>query len=168
MNRIPALDPKPLHDPPPTLAEYDPRPGARPKPRPQPPAELPPGGKPPPAATPVQVRCPPAPLLPPPTPTGATIMTQPAASSSSSPVANLALTFLAGAALGALLVALVTPKSGPELRGELKDLTNRARRKAADWSGMAFGRGEAMPERACQAAGDLKRGVAEAMNDLGV
>lgn len=32
------------------------------------------------------------------------------------------LIFLAGAAAGAILAALTTPKSGPELRGDLKDL----------------------------------------------
>jgi gas vesicle protein len=32
------------------------------------------------------------------------------------------LIFLAGAAVGAAVVALSTPKSGPELRGDLKDL----------------------------------------------
>lgn len=32
------------------------------------------------------------------------------------------IVFLAGAALGALVVALTTPKTGPELRGDLKDL----------------------------------------------
>ena len=31
------------------------------------------------------------------------------------------LFFLAGAALGAVAVALLTPKSGPELRADLKD-----------------------------------------------
>jgi gas vesicle protein len=42
--------------------------------------------------------------------------------------ANLLL-FLAGAAAGAVLVALVTPKSGPELRADLKGLGGRLRRK---------------------------------------
>lgn len=32
------------------------------------------------------------------------------------------LIFLAGAAVGAAIVALTTPKTGPELRGDLKDL----------------------------------------------
>jgi gas vesicle protein len=35
------------------------------------------------------------------------------------------LIFLAGAAVGAAIVALTTPKSGPELRGDLKDLSNK-------------------------------------------
>ena len=32
------------------------------------------------------------------------------------------LVFLAGAAVGATVVALTTPKTGPELRGDIKDL----------------------------------------------
>ena len=40
------------------------------------------------------------------------------------------LTFLAGAAVGAVVVALTTRKTGPELRGDLKDLARRAKRKA--------------------------------------
>lgn len=35
------------------------------------------------------------------------------------------LLFLAGAAVGAAIVALTTPKSGPELRGDLKDLGHK-------------------------------------------
>ncbi len=37
-------------------------------------------------------------------------------------VGTTMIVFLAGAALGALAVALTTPKTGPELRGDLKDL----------------------------------------------
>jgi gas vesicle protein len=40
------------------------------------------------------------------------------------------LTFLGGAALGAVVVALTTPKTGPRLRKDLKDLVCRARTKA--------------------------------------
>ena len=35
------------------------------------------------------------------------------------------LIFLAGAAVGAAVVALTTPKTGPELRGDLKDMGGR-------------------------------------------
>ena len=45
---------------------------------------------------------------------------------------TIALTFLAGAAVGAIVVALTTPKSGTELRGDLKDFGIRMRRKASD------------------------------------
>jgi gas vesicle protein len=40
------------------------------------------------------------------------------------------LMFLLGAAAGAVVVALVTPKSGPELRADVKDLAVRLKRKA--------------------------------------
>lgn len=46
--------------------------------------------------------------------------------------APLAWTFLAGAAVGAVVVALTTPKTGPQLRGDLKDMGNTIRRKASD------------------------------------
>ncbi len=39
--------------------------------------------------------------------------------------------FLAGAAVGAAIVALTTPKTGAELRGDLKDLGNRAKDRLA-------------------------------------
>jgi len=37
------------------------------------------------------------------------------------------MVFLAGVAVGAVVVALTTPRTGPELRGDLKDLGNRVR-----------------------------------------
>ena len=37
------------------------------------------------------------------------------------------LVFLAGAVVGATVVALTTPKTGPELRGDIKDLGNRVK-----------------------------------------
>jgi gas vesicle protein len=37
------------------------------------------------------------------------------------------LIFLAGAAVGAAIVALTTPKSGVELRGDLKDLGGKVK-----------------------------------------
>jgi gas vesicle protein len=39
------------------------------------------------------------------------------------------LLFLLGAAAGAVVVALVTPKSGPELRADVKGLARRLRHK---------------------------------------
>jgi len=39
------------------------------------------------------------------------------------------LLFLLGAAVGAVVVALVTPKSGPELRSDLKELGGKVRDK---------------------------------------
>jgi gas vesicle protein len=40
--------------------------------------------------------------------------------------------FIAGVAVGAVIAALATPKSGPEMRADLKDATALATRKAAD------------------------------------
>jgi gas vesicle protein len=45
--------------------------------------------------------------------------------------------FLAGAAIGGLLVALNTPKTGPELRDDLRLLGRRAKKGAQDLAGDA-------------------------------
>ena len=42
------------------------------------------------------------------------------------------LLFLVGAAAGAVVAALTTPKSGPELRGDIKSLTRRLKRNARE------------------------------------
>ena len=42
------------------------------------------------------------------------------------------LLFLLGAAAGAVVVALVTPKSGQDLRAEIGDLTDKLKRKAKE------------------------------------
>ena len=47
------------------------------------------------------------------------------------------LLFLLGAAVVAAVVALVTPKSGPDLREEIKDLADKLKRRAKD-SGTAL------------------------------
>lgn len=47
-------------------------------------------------------------------------------------LAPFAWTFLAGAAVGAAVIALTTPKTGPQLRGELKEMGNTLRKKASD------------------------------------
>jgi gas vesicle protein len=76
------------------------------------------------------------------------------------------LTFLAGAAVGAVLVALTTPKTGPELRGDLKDYGRRAKLKAGNLANEACGAWDEMKERTALAAGDVKRGMTDAANDL--
>jgi len=45
-----------------------------------------------------------------------------------SPLPSL-VTFLMGAAIGAIVVALTTPKSGPRLRKDLKNLARRGRER---------------------------------------
>lgn len=83
-----------------------------------------------------------------------------------SSVGPLLLTFLAGAAVGAVVVALTTPKTGPELRGDLKDIAQRAQRRVGDLANNASGAWDEMKERTGLAAGDLKRGLSDAANDL--
>ena len=48
------------------------------------------------------------------------------------PLAPMLLTFLAGAALGAVVMALTTPKTGPQLRRDMRSLANRVKRSAED------------------------------------
>lgn len=47
------------------------------------------------------------------------------------------LIFLAGAAVGAAVVALTTPKTGPELRSDIKELGGRVRERIARLKGEA-------------------------------
>lgn len=49
-----------------------------------------------------------------------------------SPIAPMLLTFLAGAAVGAVVMALTTPKTGPQLRRDMRSLANRVKRRADD------------------------------------
>ena len=79
---------------------------------------------------------------------------------------SMLLTFLAGATVGAVVVALTTPKSGPQLRGDLRNLAHHAKDKAGT---MATDAGEAwdvLKARTTLAAGDLKRGMTDAASDL--
>ena len=85
---------------------------------------------------------------------------------STSSAGPMLLTFLAGATVGAILVALTTPKSGPELRGDLKDLALRAKQKVGALAGDASDTWDDMKERTSLAASDLKRGVTDAAHDL--
>jgi gas vesicle protein len=76
------------------------------------------------------------------------------------------LTFLAGAAVGAVVVALTTPKTGPELRGDLKDFSRRAKGKAGELTDDACEAYDDMKERAVLAATDMKQRTVLAANDL--
>ncbi len=67
---------------------------------------------------------------------------------------NLLLTFLAGAAVGGVLVALTTPKSGDELRGDLRNLARRARWKAEDLAEEADEAWDDLNERIALAGAD--------------
>ena len=81
--------------------------------------------------------------------------------------------FLAGAAIGAVVVALVTPRSGPELRDDLGHLGRRTRRRAEELAQGARETWHKVSGRAAKAAEDVGRsvadagrGVAEAINDI--
>ena len=87
-------------------------------------------------------------------------------STTCTPKGPMVLTFIAGAALGAVVMALSTPKSGPELRGDLKDLARRAKRKVGDYADDASEALDDLKDRAVLAVDDLKRGVSDAANDL--
>lgn len=73
---------------------------------------------------------------------------------------------LAGAAFGALMVALTTPKTGPELRSDLKDLAGCAKRKVGELADGAYESLDDLKERTALAVGHLKRGVSDAADDL--
>ena len=81
-------------------------------------------------------------------------------------IAPMLLTFLAGVAVGAVVVALTTPKTGPELRGDLKDAAAKAKRKAADLAQEAADTLGDFKERTRLAAADLKRGLDASVRDL--
>lgn len=76
------------------------------------------------------------------------------------------LTFLAGAAAGALVVGLMTPKTEAEVRDDLKSLDRRVRRKAGELPDDEKEEWESLKKRTALAATDLKRGVKEAAHDL--
>ena len=85
-----------------------------------------------------------------------------------SSIAPVFLAFLAGAAAGAVVMALTTPKSGPRLRKDLKDLASRAKQRVED---VAEKTSEAWDEmRACAvlAADDLKYSASVSANDPSV
>jgi gas vesicle protein len=86
--------------------------------------------------------------------------------SSSSSVNSLLLTFIAGAAVGAVVVALTTRKTGPQLRGDLKDLARRAKLRVGSMVEDASEAYEGLRDRTVMAAKDLKRGMNDAANDL--
>lgn len=81
-------------------------------------------------------------------------------------VSTTLLAFLAGAAIGGLVVALTTPKRGEDLRADLNGLGRRMKEKAEDVLDSMSGKFEEGRRRAGQAASEVKEGVAEAVQDL--
>jgi len=69
--------------------------------------------------------------------------------------------FVAGAAIGGLLVALNTPKTGPELREDLKGLGRRARSKAEGLAEEAEEAWDRLKGKAGETGAAVKREVEE-------
>lgn len=69
--------------------------------------------------------------------------------------------FVAGAAAGGLLVALNTPKTGPELREDLKSMGRRAKGKAEDLAGDAEGAWEKLKGKAGETGEAVKQDLAD-------
>ncbi len=69
--------------------------------------------------------------------------------------------FVAGAAIGGLLVALNTPKTGPELREDLKGLGRRAKNKAEGLAEDAEGAWDKLKGKAGETGEALKREMSE-------
>jgi gas vesicle protein len=67
--------------------------------------------------------------------------------------------FLAGAAIGGLLVALNTPKTGPELREDLRGLGRRAKRRAEGLVEDAEGAWDRLKGKAEGTAEHVEKGV---------
>ena len=59
------------------------------------------------------------------------------------------LLFLLGAAAGAVVVALTTPKRGPDLRADLRDLSRRLKDRAVE-AGKALRPGDREPINAAE------------------
>ena len=71
---------------------------------------------------------------------------------SGSSIGESLMLFVAGAAIGGLLVALNTPRTGPELREDLKALGRKARNRAEDLAEDAEGAWDKLKGRAGEAA----------------
>ena len=85
---------------------------------------------------------------------------------SNNSTANTLLAFLAGAAIGGLVVALTTPKSGDDLRSDLKELGNRMKGKAEDTFEKVGSTFQEARQRVGKAASEVKGDLQEAGQDL--
>jgi gas vesicle protein len=84
----------------------------------------------------------------------------------SSSFAPMLLTFIAGVAVGAVIAALATPRTRLEMCENVKDATNRAKRRAADLARNAAEVLDDLKERSRLAAADLKRGITDSVTHL--
>jgi hypothetical protein len=76
------------------------------------------------------------------------------------------LTFLFGAAMGAVVLALTTSKSGPTRRRELKDLVRRSRARAHQAIEGFRGNGRRSSRHFVWNAAPTKPGIHISVNDL--
>jgi gas vesicle protein len=80
---------------------------------------------------------------------------------------NLAiLSFVGGALLGALAVALTTPKTGPEVREALRGMGRRAKDRAGELGDQAEAVWDETRFRTEASVADLKRAMHEATDDF--
>ena len=79
---------------------------------------------------------------------------------------NYLLAFLAGAAIGGLVVAMTTPKSGDDFRADLKGLGNRLKEKAGEALEAAGSTYDDARQRVGQAAADAKTGLRDVAQEV--
>jgi len=84
----------------------------------------------------------------------------------STPVSTILLSFVAGAAVGAIVAALTTPKTGPQVREDLTALGRKAKAKADALAEEMEAYLAEAKERTNRAATDFRRGVTAAARDL--
>ena len=78
-----------------------------------------------------------------------------------SSIGEALLLLVAGAAIGGLLVALNTPKTGPELREDLKGMGRRAKGKAEGLAEDAEGAWDKLKGKAEAAGEAVQQGLAD-------
>ncbi len=76
------------------------------------------------------------------------------------------LAFFAGAAIGAVVVALTTPKKGSELREDLVKLGNRVNGKIGEYAHQSSAAWQDVKTGAAMAREDMKQGFSAAARDL--
>jgi gas vesicle protein len=81
-------------------------------------------------------------------------------------IGSVLLTFAVGAAVGAVVVALTTPKTGPGLRKDLKDLARCGNGTAEDAAKQAKRDPTPAGTRLGSTAGDQRRAWKVSVNDL--
>ena len=76
------------------------------------------------------------------------------------------LAFFAGAAVGAVVVALTTPKKGAELREDLASMGRNAKGKIGDLAQQGSDAWQDVKKGATRAGSELKQGLGDAAKDL--